>query len=57
MFLEKNVSIGSSILHHISQETWRRGTVNFFIESIPFSFSFSIPFPQRDVHLFSHKKE
>ncbi len=39
MILEKNSSFRNSILHKISQETWRRGAANFFIEAVPFSFS------------------
>ena len=34
-------SFDDSILHHLSQQSWRRGMVNFFSESIPFSFSSS----------------
>ncbi|RAP26918.1 hypothetical protein DID74_01190 [Candidatus Marinamargulisbacteria bacterium SCGC AG-333-B06] len=32
-------SFGDSLLHDLSSQSWRRGIVNFFSESIPFSFS------------------
>tara|TARA_B100001175_G_scaffold293114_1_gene279379 strand:- start:4505 stop:6022 length:1518 start_codon:yes stop_codon:yes gene_type:complete len=32
-------SLGSSFLHDLSMKSWQRGIVNFFSESIPFSFS------------------
>tara|TARA_B100000427_G_scaffold193380_1_gene160744 strand:- start:16238 stop:17755 length:1518 start_codon:yes stop_codon:yes gene_type:complete len=34
-------SLDESILHDLSVQSWRRGIVNFFAESIPFSFSSS----------------
>ena len=39
MSLDNTSPIGNSILQTLSSASWQRGLANFFIESIPFSFS------------------
>ena len=45
-------SFDRSILHDLSKQSWRRGIVNFFSESIPFSFSSGNEYADLVVELF-----
>ena len=53
MQLGKPTSLGNSVLHHISTQSWRRGITNFYTESIPFSFSTGKEYAKFCLDLFS----
>ena len=53
MSLGKPTTLGKSVLHHISMQSWRRGIANFYSESIPFSFSTGKEYAKFCLQLFS----